>query len=276
LTRIQRTLEGYLVDMGQTHKLLAALAEAEGRLRDSLVHLNTALSLFKQCDHKRRMAHVSSDLGHVYLKLGEYKTSHDFLQRSLLLAQQLGDEPLMGVIFWNQAELAAAPPQPDLETSVQLFRRAIGYQERLKDREYVCKWNAYLAAVLQEQGELDAAQTCVLLSLRLGRKMHNNHPCIGAALVALSNMRLARAERSQAEKRMYHLRHALQTIQRALALKELEAETRFKGRLTLVHVLMLLDRKQEAQKELEQFTHAVPKNEFAQLSRQAQQLTAHL
>ncbi|HTK08250.1 MAG TPA: DUF6788 family protein, partial [Ktedonobacteraceae bacterium] len=137
LTRIQRTIEGYLVDMGQTHKLLAALAEGEGHLRDSLGHLNIALSLFKQCDHKRRMAHAYCDLGHIHLKVGDYKISRDFLQRSLVLAEQLGDEPLMGVIFWNQAELAAAPDQPDLEEAALLYRRAISYQERLNDREYL-------------------------------------------------------------------------------------------------------------------------------------------
>ncbi len=276
LTRIQRTLEGYLVDMGQTHKLLAALAEAEGRLSDSLAHLTTALTIFKQCDHKRRMAHVHCDLGHIHLKLGAYKTAGDFLQSSLLLAGQLGDEPLMGVIFWNQAELAAAPEQDDLEVAAQLYRRAISYQERLNDREYLCKWNAYLAAVLQEQGKLDEAQTCVLRSLSIGRAMHNNHPCIGAALVALSNMRIALSWKAEDVPtiRTHHLHHALQTIKRVLALKELEAETRFKGQLTLVEILLLLGKKQQAIKELAVFAGAKPKNEFALLAHQAQQLQA--
>jgi DNA-binding SARP family transcriptional activator len=278
LTRIQRTLEGYLVDMGQTHKLLAALAEAEGRLYDSLSHLNTALSIFKECDHKRRMAHVYCDLGHINLKLGKYKTSGDFLQSSQLFAGQLGDEPLMGVIAWNQAELAAAPGQGDLEEAATLYRKAISYQERLNDREYLCKWNAYLAAVLQEQGKLDEAQTCVLRSLSIGRAMHNNHPCIGAALVALSTMRIALAERAQdlAELHAYHLRHALQTIERALALKELEAETRFKGQLTLVEILLLQGQKARAAEALAVFNQAEPKNEFVLLADQAHTLATQL
>jgi hypothetical protein len=108
--------------------------------------------------------------------------------------------------------------------------------------------------------------------------MHNNHPCIGAALVALSNMRIALAERAQDLPELYthHLQHALRTIQRVLALEELEAETRLKGQLTRVQILLLLDQKQQAREGLALFASAEPQNEFALLALEAQQLQSRL
>jgi hypothetical protein len=68
----------------------------------------------------------------------------------------------------------------------------------------------------------------------------------------------------------------LQTIERALALKELEAETRFKGQLTLVEILLLQGQKARAAEALAVFKQAEPKNEFVLLAAQAHTLATQL
>ena len=57
--------------------------------------------------------------------------------------------------------------------------------EQFNDREYLSLWNADLATILQEQGNLAGAEECVGRALTIGRAIHNA-PCISVALVALA------------------------------------------------------------------------------------------
>lgn len=238
-TRIQRTLAGDLVDLGRTHRLLGALANGVGQRDMALTRLNTALAIHEQYDHRREIAHVSCDLGHIYLKNGEYTLAQAALNRALSLAEQFGDGPLTSVIFSNLAELAAS--SSDYLAAERWYHRSLALAKRFDDREYLSLWNAKLAIILMEQGKLAEATTCICQALRIGRAMHNN-PCIGAALVALSSMRITEAHRARhlpnVHKRL--LLHAKDDVQRALHLEGLEADTREKGESVLAQVDLLL------------------------------------
>jgi tetratricopeptide (TPR) repeat protein len=238
-TRIQRTLEGDPVDLGVAHRLLGALADAEGRAAEALDHLNAALFIFEQADHKRRIAHVAHDLSYVYIKKGAFEQAHASLRRALNLAERLGDDPLIAVVYSNQGELAAAGG--DLEEAETWYLRSLALAEQFNDREYISRWNTRLAAVLRAQDRLDEAATCTLRALSLGRAMRNN-PCTGSALVALSNLRIAQARATRnlpiVTKRL--LTHAGQNARRALALPGLEAETHVQANLALAHIALLL------------------------------------
>lgn len=238
-TRIQRTLAGDLVDLGRTHRLLGALANSVGQRDVALMRLNTALSIHEQYDHRREIAHVSCDLGHIYLKNGEYALAQAALRRALSLAEQFGDGPLTSVIFSNLAELAAS--SADYLAAERWYNRSLALAKRFDDREYLSLWNTRLAFILMEQGKLAEATTCICQALRIGRAMHNN-PCIGAALVALASMRVTEADTARhlpnVHKRL--LLHARDDVQRALHLEGLEADTREKGEAVLAQVELLL------------------------------------
>jgi DNA-binding SARP family transcriptional activator/predicted ATPase len=270
-TRIQRTLEGDPADLGLTHRLLGALANAEGRRTEALEHLKTALAIFEQYDHKRRIAHVSSDLGHVYLKKARYELAQSSLRRALNLAERLGDTPLTALVFYNLAELAAA--DGDLDESEGWYRRALSLAERINDREYVSMWNVGLAGVLQEEEKLDEAATCIIRALGIGRAMRND-PCIGAALVALGTMRIiqARAVQILPRARERLLRLARRDVERALALSGLEAETRTRGRLALAQIALLSGETEKARAEIERVIEEARRYELVSLETQAQQL----
>ncbi|QBD83155.1 tetratricopeptide repeat protein [Ktedonosporobacter rubrisoli] len=248
-TRIQRSLQGDPVDLGLAYKLLAGLALYEGRLNEALEYLNTALAIFEQCDNKRRIAHISCDLGHVYLKKAEYQEAQASLRRSLNLAERIGEDPLIAVVASNLGELAAC--SKEYKEAEDLYKRAIAQAEQINDREYISLWNVGLATVFQEQGRLDEAAVCVRRALRIGRAI-NNHPCIGGALVALGNLRIAQSlavgKFSSGHKRLLHL--ACIDARRALALTRLGAETRIRGQLVLAQVSSLTGDKERARKEL--------------------------
>lgn len=273
-TRIQRTVEGNPVDLGQTHKLLAALADAVGSLREAFDHLDTALAIFEQYDHKRRIAHVSCDIGHIQLKRAQFEQAQAALRRSLNLAEQLGDEPLMGVVYWNLAELAANTDEGDLAEAEHYYKTAISLQERINDREYLSKWNAGLAAVLLERGHLEEAKTCAIRALQIGRSMDNNKPCIGSALVALGKVRIALAgqEEISEQERARHLRLAMKDLRRALALSGLDADTRMRGRLFLGQLLLLKGQRKKAREEIQSLIAHTRKAEHALIERQAQKM----
>lgn len=258
LTRIKRTLLGDPVDLGRTHTLLGAIANAIGQHTQALEHLNTALAIYERYDRQREIAHVSCNIGYVHLKKAEYVLARSFLDRSFNLAERIGDIPLMSVVFHNLGELAAS--SDDLREAETMFRRSLVLAERVEDREYLSRWNADLANVLQAQGKLVEAAACVGRALTIGRSMHNM-PCVGHALVALGNLRIAQANEAQARGSVY-LSRARGSLQRALALQGLEVETRANGQLMLARVCLLTGERETARKEALQAMEEARKSEL--------------
>jgi DNA-binding SARP family transcriptional activator len=269
-TRIQRTLEGDPVDPGSAHRLLGALAEAQGHLSEALKHLNTALVIFEQADHPRRIAHVSHDIGYVHIKKAEYEQAQAALRRAYSLAERIGDNPLIGVITSNRAELAALTGE--LEEAEKLYRESLAYAERMQDREYISWWNARLAYVLKDLNKVEEATACIIRALSTARAMQNQ-PRIGTALLALANLRIAQAHpvRRFPNVRKRLLVHARQDVERALALSSLEAETKLKCRLALAEISILLG-KEGGRAQVEQVIEEARSCELAQVEALARQL----
>ncbi len=269
-TRIQRTLEGDPVDLGRTYRLLGALTATVGKLTEALTHLNTALALYERYDHQREIAHVSCNLGHVHIKKAENTLAQAALRRSLSLAERIGDTPITSVIFSNLADLAAS--SDNWEEAEDWYKRALALAARFNDREYISRWNVGLATVLLEQDRLDEAATCSIRALRTARAMPNN-PCIGVALVALSNVRIKQALTSHnlPKVRARLLVLARRNVERALALTGLEVETRTKGHLVLAHI-SLLSGDEEAWEEIALVVEEAHRYELALVEGQARRL----
>ncbi len=258
LTGTRRSLAGDPVNLGRAHTLLGLIANSVGEQRVSLDHLQTALTIFEQYNRQREIANVCCNLSDLYLKKAEHGLAQANLRRSLSLAEQIGDVPLMSVDYYNLGELAIR--LGNLEEAETCFRQSLSLAEQINDQTYVSLFNVGLATVCQIQGKLSEAQACILRALTIGRAMRNA-PCVGSALVALGNYRTAQAMEASDERdideenstlhqkgwqgsndtRIRLLRRAKMTLERALAFNELEAETKAEGRLALAYVLLLLD-----------------------------------
>ncbi len=266
LTRLRRTLTGDPVDLVRTHRLLGALANSVGQLSESLTHLNMALALLEQHDHKREVAHVCNNMGYIHLQKAEHKLAQTYLHRSHVLAEQIGDFPLLSIVFSNLGELAAR--SGDLAEAESWCKRGLMLAEQVNDQVYMCIVNVVLSSVYQDQGKLSEAATCIRRALSIGRAI-NNAPCIGLSLIALGNLRIAQAmevgqvhetpeaqsrkkeiittlENNQEQSRRYLL-HAKKALQRALTFDRLEAEVRNRGQLLSAQVSLLLDDVEAAQ-----------------------------
>ncbi len=255
LTRTRRTLEGDPVDVARTHRLLGALANSVGQLTESLTHMNTALAILEEHDHKREVAHVSCNVGYVHLQKAEHEEARSFLRRSLSLAEQIGDIPLTAVIYSNLGVLAAHTG--DLLDAENWLKRSLALAEQTSDQVYLSTWNVELAAVYQDLGRLSEACICLSRALSIGRAIHNA-PCIGLALIALGNLRIAQAlafreeqaaqgqetgsassSAKQQDQFRRYLARAGKTLQRALTFDRLEAEARNRGQLASAQVSLL-------------------------------------
>ena len=239
LTRIQRTLAGDPVELGRTYSLLGSIASGEGKRSEALAHLKHALEIYEQYEQKRGIAHVTCNLGYLYLKREEYEQARTAFTRSQRLAEQLGDMPLLSVIFSDLGELAFATGQ--LAEAEQWYRKALALTEGFNDREYMSRWNTGLANVLLRMGQPNEAAICTLRALKIARSIHNA-PCIGMALLALANVRVAQAQnapRKLSRTRARLLNHASANIRRILALERLEAETYCGAQLTQAQIAAL-------------------------------------
>jgi predicted ATPase len=245
LTRIRLTLLGDPVDLGRTYALLGALTSAVGRRSEALEHLNMALAMYERYDRQREIAHVSNNIGYLHLKKAEYTLAKAFLQRAFSLAERIGDVPLMSVVFHNLGDLAAA--SDDVLEAETYYTKGLQLAEQVEDREYISLWNCDLADIYLSQGMLVDAQICVVKALKAARAIRNI-PCLGLALVALGNVRMAQA-RSGTARAMHVLKLARSTLQRALALQGLEVETRVRGHLALAEVLLWMGQNEAAREE---------------------------
>ncbi|MBV9257557.1 MAG: tetratricopeptide repeat protein, partial [Ktedonobacteraceae bacterium] len=274
-TRIQRTLAGNPVDLGQVYGYMGPLASGEGRRTEALNHLETALTIFEQYDDKRRIAHVSCNLGNVYLKKDDYSQAQAAFRRSLNLAEQLGDDPLKSVIYSDFGELAAATG--DLEEAERWYRKALELTALTHDREYISAWNAALGTVLQEQGKLEEAASCIRQALIVGRAYHLN-PCIGIALVALGDLRIKQALAAEAmpDLRKHLLKLASRALQRALSLEGLEAETRTRGHLAFARIAFLREEREHTRDELLTVAAEAHRYELPRIEAQARKLLASI
>jgi tetratricopeptide (TPR) repeat protein len=173
------------------------------------------------------------------------------LRRSLSIAERIGHVSIMSVAYGNLGMLSAR--LGDLPEAEICYNRALALAEQVDDPVYRSLWQAYLAPVLQDQGKMNEAKLSLRQALTIGRAM-NITPCIGVALVALGHLRITQAIASQENthssseitKRRnissytHLLKRARISLQRALTLEGLEAETRTEGQLALARVSLLL------------------------------------
>jgi len=259
-TATRRTLEGDPVDLGRTHRLLAAIAATVGQSTIALDHLNTALAIFEQYDRQLEIAIVCGNIGDVYLRKGEHILAQAALRRSLSIAERIGDASIMSVAFGNLGILSARIG--NLSEAEACYKQALVLAEQINDPVYMSLWHAYLTTVMQDQGRVNEAKLSVRQALTIGRAM-NFTICIGIALVELGQLHIAQAlvvqendsvspgtiKRPANSSYTYLLRRARISLQRALALEGLEAETRTEGQLALAKVALLLGENEIAQQQ---------------------------
>lgn len=247
-THSRRTLEGDPVDLGRTHTLLAAAAATLGESNEALNHLNVALTTFEQFDRQREIANVCCNLGDLHLRRAEHAMAKAALRRALSIAEGIGDIPIMSVILGNLGVLAAR--LGDLTEAETWYRRGLSLAEQINDPVYVSLLHSYLAAVTTDQGRLNEVGGLLGHALGIARAMKIN-PCSGFALIMLGNLRIAQAVSIEVDhfnslagmngnaSRLKYLKRARASLQHALTLEGLEAETRTEGQLILAQVSLL-------------------------------------
>jgi tetratricopeptide (TPR) repeat protein len=171
------------------------------------------------------------------------------LRRALSIAEEIGDIPIMSVILGNLGVLAAR--LGDLAEAEICYRQGLTLAEQINDPVYVSLWHSYLAAVTTDQGKLSEVGGLLGHALGIARVMKIN-PCGGFALVMLGNLRIAQAVSIEEDHsnslagtkrndtRLRYLMRARASLQHALTLRGLEAETRTEGQLVLAQVSLLL------------------------------------
>ena len=242
-TRTMHTLRGDPVDLGRVHGFLGVIYNAIGQLSEGLAHLQQALAIHQKYDRRRDAAHVSSNIGHIYLLQGKYAKAREIFLAQQEYVEQSGDI-LKSVILYNFGELAMIEQRFD--DAERYYREGLALVEVAKDREYISTWSAILGDLLQCQGRFQEAATMIRRALAIGRAVPRNLPCIGVALIALANLRCSLVEHeriAQSERGQRALHHAETDIERALNLRGLDAERCTQARLAQARVSHLLGKR---------------------------------
>ncbi|MBX5451430.1 AAA family ATPase [Thermogemmatispora sp.] len=253
-------ISGDPIGLARTHRFLSTLEINTGRHEQALYHLQVALQLAEELGHKREIAHICCNIGHVLLHRAAHQEALAYCRRSLELADEVGDLPLMAVVFSNLGILAERTG--DLSSAERYLRQAIAQGEQGKDQVYVSYWNGYLASILQARGQLREAGQAIYQALTIGRAIKSS-PCVSSALVALARLRLDQARLLQTsfsqeaapasqpkepEKQFQRLlQRARAALQLALAQPGITADVEAQGKTTLAEVTFLLGNHHHAQ-----------------------------
>ncbi len=248
--RLRRALAGDPVEVGRTRVLLGLIANGAGRSATAITHWNAALALFEQYDRQREIAVVCCNLGDVHLRKAEHSLAQAFFQRSLQIAERIGEIPSASIALGNMGALALR--SGDLSEAESWFRRGLRLIERVNDPVYTSMLEAYIGVAMQEQGKFAEARKHLSRALKMGHAMRLA-PCMGLALVATGAMYLRQAEaiglhqENGVCKESTRLLHgARRALQRAIALEEIEAETGTEGLLLLARIDLLLGHGEQA------------------------------
>nr|BBH94785.1 hypothetical protein KTA_29840 [Thermogemmatispora argillosa] len=253
-------ISGDPIGLARTHRFLSTLEINTGRHEQALQHLQVALQLAEELGHKREIAHICCNIGHVLLHRAAHQEALAYCRRSLELADEVGDLPLMAVVFSNLGILAERTG--DLSDAERHLRQAIAQGEQGKDQVYLSYWNGYLSSILQARGQLSEAAQALYQALTIGRSIKSS-PCVSSALVALARLRLDQARLLQASlsqessaKPQQHetdkqiqrlLRRACAALKLALAQPGITADVEAQGKVTLAEVNFLLGEHHHAQ-----------------------------
>ena len=273
-TRLGRILGGDPVNLGRTHVLLGLIANGAGQSQEALDHLNVALTLYEQHASEREIAIVCCNLGDVHMRKAEHSLAQAFFRRSLNIAERIGEMPLISITFGNLGVLSARIG--DIEEAEIWFRKGLVLAERINDVVAISILHIYLAIILQEQARYEEVKGSLLKAISIGRSMHIT-PCIGFALVVLGNIRIARAMALNKDHNAYEeskklIQRAKKTLQYALALESMEAETRTEGQLAMAQVMLLLGEIDAAQQLAEQTLEKARQFELTWLIARTQQV----
>ncbi|MFL5661165.1 MAG: hypothetical protein ACJ8BW_07410, partial [Ktedonobacteraceae bacterium] len=201
-----------------------------------------------------------------------------FLRRSLGIAERIGELPLVCVVFGNMGVQALRTG--DLAEAENRFKQGLSLAEQINEPVHISLLYTYLSLVSQDQGKLQETGKCLLKALSISRSMAIA-PCIGFALIVLGSMRLAQAmmvdvetgkSMGAREERTRVLHRAKRTLQRALLLEGIEAETRIEGLLALAQANLLLGEVETAQQRALQTLEEAKRYELTWLIARAQRI----
>lgn len=247
-TRVQRTLDGDLIDLGRVYILLATIEATRGHITHGLKYLNAALDMHKQHEHLRETAIIYTNLADLHMRRAEHAQAHAALTHACTIAEKIGDLPSLSVGYVNVGVLAQR--QGNLVAAEAWCRRALQLAEQVKDPFYISLFHSYVALMLIEQGEIDQARRVLLPALKISRAQRFA-PCTGVALVVHAHLRLAQARacHDQREHSTDSLRRARRALHHVLTTGGQEAETRIEGATMLAEILFLVGSVQAAQQQ---------------------------
>jgi DNA-binding SARP family transcriptional activator len=241
ISRIHRILAGNQINQGRTRLLLGLIANGAGNSAEALAHLQDALNLYEQYESQRDIAIACCNLGDVYTRRADYRLAQACFQRSVSIAEKIGEIPLISVIFGNFGVVATR--LGNLVEAETWYRKGLTFSERTNDSIYTAILSSYLALVLLEQGKTEESSLHLIRALSIGHSTKIG-PCIGLALVVLGAIRIAQSHDEANKKALYKGRR---TLEHALQFAEIEAETRAEARLSLAKTALLEENLDEAQ-----------------------------
>lgn len=279
-TRIERAIVGDPLEIGTAHEFLGIIAASVGLLSEALTHIYKALAIFEQHDYVIEMVKVCGNLGAVHAMKSENSVANVYFRRSLELAERIGSLPDMTYITGNLGEMAAR--SGDLFQAEEWLSRGLAIAESINDRDHLSWSHVSLAATLIDLGQLEGAAEHIRSALAISRAIKSPRN-IGHALIALGDLRVTQSmvaanlpEPQAALIRRRLLLRAQATLQRAMAMEEIEIELVVEGKVILAGIFFLLEDYEQALQIATQSLEEARQHEITRMIARSQRLLGRI
>ncbi|MHB1294738.1 MAG: tetratricopeptide repeat protein [Anaerolineae bacterium] len=160
------------LDKGTALHRLGRCLHRGGRPDAALGLYRQALGLLSAPDThalaRRELQQLQADLGEVLLAAGQLEPAQDAIQRALALAEDLGEEALLGKLNAQLGSIAMA--RQDSEQARSRFQAALAHMERMGDQAGRAGVWSQLGTLAWQSGDLREAERCLLEGVTLAEQ----------------------------------------------------------------------------------------------------------
>lgn len=189
-------------ELGDIYCNLTDIYERTGEYEKGLEASEKGIQVIKG-EKTKELSKLYGCKGWIYLNMGDFEKAYEMLQRSVDVAEGIGDEEyiseayhLLGTFYHDKG---------DYNKSIEMLKKALNLRKSMEEERGVSASTNNLGVVYWSQGRLDEALECFKTSLELSKKMGYKYSIANA----LNNIGLIETSRGEVEDALQHYEEGL-------------------------------------------------------------------
>jgi tetratricopeptide (TPR) repeat protein len=143
----------------------------QGNTDDSIKHLTNALVSYNKLGNNRRITEIKHNIGMAYLELGDYESALATFDEAIELAKRGSFISILSLIYLAKSQVLLATDE--LYYASEFADKALDISNSTDDKLTSADSYRVKGIIERQRKNFNAAETCLLTSLRINTKLKN-------------------------------------------------------------------------------------------------------